>query len=185
LQPSNAIDIGCGEGWLTEALQNNGINTLGTDAIAPLIEYAQQNRTGRFRQLTYEQLTPAHIDEKFDVAICNFSLIGKTSSEQVFDSVKKLLVPTGYFVVQTLHPAYSNDNQQYEDGWREGSWHGFSSQFTHPAPWYFRTVESWKNLFLLYDFQTPAIRDAMDTHTNKPASIIFVAGLKQKRPTSL
>lgn len=185
LQPNNAIDIGCGEGWLTETLQQNGINTLGTDAIPELIEYARQNRVGKFRQLTYEQITPEHINAKFDIAICNFSLIGKTSTEQVFDGVTKLLLPTGYFVVQTLHPAHNNGDQHYADGWREGSWQGFSSQFAHPAPWYFRTVESWKNLFLLHGFQVPTIREAMDIHTNKPVSIIFVASLKQKRPTSL
>lgn len=180
LKPKNAIDIGCGEGWLTDTLQQNGINTLGIDATPVLIEYAQQNRAGKFRQLTYEQINPDHIDEKFDVAICNFSLIGQTSTEQVFNGVKQLLTPTGYFVVQTLHPAHSNGDQAYEDGWREGSWQGFSSQFAHPAPWYFRTVESWKNLFLSHGFQAPAIREATDVHTNKPASIIFLAELKQK-----
>jgi 2-polyprenyl-3-methyl-5-hydroxy-6-metoxy-1,4-benzoquinol methylase len=180
LKPQNAIDIGCGEGWLTDTLQQNGINTLGIDAIPALIEYARQNRAGKFRQLTYEQLTPEHIDAKFDVAICNFSLIGQTSTEQVFKGVKQLLIPKGYFVVQTLHPAHSNGDQEYEDGWREGSWQGFSSQFSHPAPWYFRTVESWKNIFSLHGFQTPAIREAMDVHTNKPASIIFLAELKPK-----
>lgn len=177
LSPTTAIDIGCGEGWLTDALQKSGINTLGTDAIPALIKYAKQNRAGRFQQLTYEQITPDLVDETFDVAICNFSLIGQASTEQVFNGVKQLLSPTGYFVVQTLHPVYSNGDQQYEDGWREGSWQGFNNDFTHPAPWYFRTVKSWQNLFLQHGFQSPEIREAIDTCTNTPASIIFIAKL--------
>lgn len=177
LRPQHAIDIGCGEGWLTDTLQQNGIKTLGIDATPALIEFAQQNRAGKFRQLTYEQINPDHIDEKFDVAICNFSLIGQTSTEQVFNGVKQLLTPTGHFVVQTLHPVHSNGDQQYEDGWREGSWQGFNNNFTNPAPWYFRTIKSWQNLFSLHGFQTPTIKEAIDTRTNTPASIIFIAQL--------
>jgi 2-polyprenyl-3-methyl-5-hydroxy-6-metoxy-1,4-benzoquinol methylase len=177
LKPTTAIDIGCGEGWLTETLQKNEINTLGTDASAVLIKYAQKNRAGRFRQLTYGQITPEHIDEKFDLAICNFSLIGKTSTEQVFDGIKNLLMPTGHFIVQTLHPVHSNGDRDYEDGWREGSWQGFNSEFTNPAPWYFRTVASWQKLFSLHGFQAPAVREAIDVRTQQPTSIIFVATL--------
>lgn len=177
LSPTTAIDIGCGEGWLTDALQKSGINTLGTDAIPALIDYAQKNRAGTFRQLTYEQVTPHYIDEIFDVAICNFSLIGQASTEQVFKGVKQLLTPTGYFVVQTLHPVHSNSDQPYEDGWREGSWQGFNNDFINPAPWYFRTVKSWQNLFQQHGFQSPEIRETMEASTNKPASIIFITQL--------
>lgn len=175
LSPVSAIDIGCGEGWLTDVLQKSEINTLGTDAIPALIDYAQKNRAGKFRQLTYEQVTPHYIDETFDVAVCNFSLIGQASTEQVFNGVKRLLSPMGYFVVQTLHPVHSNGDQQYEDGWREGSWQGFNNDFINPAPWYFRTVESWQTLFLQHGFQSPEIRETMEASTNTPASIIFIA----------
>jgi hypothetical protein len=62
---------------------------------------------------------------------------------------------------------------KYEDGWREGSWAGFSSEFTRPAPWYFRTIETWVALFAKKGFRVYNIYEPLHPKTNKPASIIF------------
>jgi hypothetical protein len=46
------------------------------------------------------------------------------------------------FIIQTLHPLIACGDFSYQDAWREGSWAGFSDDFTDLAPWYFRTLES-------------------------------------------
>ncbi|MBW4488559.1 MAG: hypothetical protein KME12_12290 [Trichocoleus desertorum ATA4-8-CV12] len=50
--------------------------------------------------------------------------------------------------MQTIHSVVGCGEQQYQDGWRSGSWDGFSPDFVDPAPWYFRTLESWTRLFV-------------------------------------
>ncbi|CAK0777717.1 hypothetical protein CCP4SC76_6470001 [Gammaproteobacteria bacterium] len=80
----------------------------------------------------------------------------------------------GTFVVQTLHPMISCGDLPYQDGWREGSWVGFSSDFSNPAPWYYRTLENWIKLFVDSGFWLREVREPILPKTQKPASIIFV-----------
>lgn len=54
---------------------------------------------------------------------------------------------------------------------------GFNDTFTNPAPWYFRTMETWKNLFLLNGFVLNEILEPLDVKTDKAASVILVGEL--------
>lgn len=106
---------------------------------------------------------------------CNFSLIGRESTEAVIRATASLLKSTGSLIVQTLHPVVACGDLPYLDGWREGSWAGFSSDFTDPAPWYFRTLESWIALFSDCGFQLNEMRESLLPSTQRPASVIFIA----------
>ena len=66
-------------------------------------------------------------------------------------------------------------DQPYADGWRKGSWAGFSDAFTDPAPWYFRTLGTW--IAVLHDAGLALVemREPVDPKTGRPASVIFVA----------
>ena len=180
LTPASAsvLDIGCGEGWLTDALERQGISTVGIDATPALLAHARQHRRGDFRLLAYEELTPDNMPEQFDLAVCNFSLIGKDSTKHVIASISKLLKPNGHFVVQTLHPLEANGLDPYQDGWREGSWQGFGEQFSQPSPWYFRTMETWMALFHLHGLKDVNTTEPMNPQTQKMASVIFTAQKK-------
>ncbi|ODN43977.1 methyltransferase type 12 [Piscirickettsia litoralis] len=147
-QPKKVLDIGCGEGWLVRTLESAGIDTLGIDAVPEFIEYGQSKKQGRFKLLSFESLTYQALQEKFDIIICNFSLIGKEVVDYLFNKFSELLSQNGRVIIQTLHPVTSCGNLPYQDGWRKGSWQGFSKEFMDPAPWYFRTVEAWQKLFI-------------------------------------
>ena len=41
-KPATALDVGCGEGWLTRALTQRNIDVLGIDIVKTLIENAQK-----------------------------------------------------------------------------------------------------------------------------------------------
>ena len=174
-RPKSVLDVGCGEGWLVRELTQLGIDALGIDVVAEFIDSAKKNGNGRFLTLAYEEIAADRIRETFDVVVCNFSLLGKESVEHVFQQVPALLNRDGAFIVQTLHPVMGCGDQIYEDGWREGSWAGFSDQFTEPAPWYFRTVESWKNLFVDKGMRLVDIKETQNLETQLLASIIFIA----------
>jgi 2-polyprenyl-3-methyl-5-hydroxy-6-metoxy-1,4-benzoquinol methylase len=172
--PKTALDIGCGEGWLAHRLAEQGVDVLGTDVVPELIAQAKAAGKGRFQVASYEEMAEGKITGTFDVAVCNFALLGKESVDGLFSVVPRLLNPAGAFIVQTIHPVIGCGEQPYVDGWRQGSWAGFSADFTDPAPWYFRTIETWVKLFTDNGLTVKEIREPVNPKTQKAASIIFV-----------
>jgi hypothetical protein len=86
-----------------------------------------------------------------------------------------LLNPGGHFIVQTLHPVEACGAMPYQDGWRQGSWDGFNQRFVNAAPWYFRTLESWRALFAACGLQLVSEHWPVHPRTGRPASVVFVA----------
>ncbi len=84
--------------------------------------------------------------------------------------------------MQTLHPLVVNGELAYVDGWRDGSWAGFSGDFVDPLPWYFRTVDTWLALFSACGFGLRETLEPINPKTGKPASIIFVAEAVAGKP---
>lgn len=177
--PRSVLDIGCGEGWLGRALAASGINVLGIDVVPGLIAQARAGGGGEFRVASYQQAAAGTLGFTADVAVCNFSLLGKESVETIFAAVASLLNSGGAFIIQTLHPVEACGEAPYRDGWREGSWAGFSGDFTDPAPWYFRTLESWLELFRRYGLTLLQLHEPLDPRSQRPASVIFIAGVTE------
>lgn len=188
-QPTSALDIGCGEGWLTRALSQQGIITVGVDAVADLIHAArlfQQQDNQRpyarptYKQLSYEQIIDGALEDTFDTLVCNFSLLGKESVEGLFVTFRSLLSRKGHIVIQTPHPL-THAGETYQSGWRTGSWAGFNDAFTDPAPWYFRTLDDWRALFTRN--QLTVTKEISPTLPGKsqPSSIIFIAQLNSEK----
>lgn len=173
-QPRSVLDIGCGEGWLVRELTARNMHAVGTDVVPKLVEEARRAGGGDFRVLSYEDIAAGKLKVSVDVVVCNFALLGKESVEGVFEAVPSLLNFHGTFVVQTLHPVMACGDLPYKDGWREGSWAGFSPDFSNPAPWYFRTLENWIRLFVDSGFRLREVRAPRHLKTQKPASIIFI-----------
>lgn len=175
--PNTVLDVGCGEGWLVRELGKAGINTLGIDVVQALVDAATKAGGGRFKRLAFEELSPHVVHEKFDVMVANFSLMGNASVEHVFQQASLLLNPGGAFIVQTLHPVAGCGEGPYADGWRQGSWTGFSDHFSDPAPWYFRTLETWATLFQANGLRLNKLVEPLNPKTKNPASVIFTGVL--------
>lgn len=173
--PVSVLDIGCGEGWLVRELCARKIPATGVDAIPAFIEAARIAGEGEFHAISYEDIAAGKLDIAVDVAVCNFSLLGRESVEALFRAIPSLLEPQGIVIVQTLHPVIACGDLSYQDGWRKGTWDGFSADFTDPAPWYFRTMDSWIRLFAECGFRLREVREPVNPETLKPASVIFIA----------
>ena len=169
--PRSGIDIGCGEGWLVRAL--DGIDMIGIDVVPDLVAQARR-AGGDFRVLSYEQIAAGQLKAAADVAVCNFSLIGKEAVDGLFRAARSFLNPGGALIVQTLHPLAVCGDGAYRDGWREGSWAGFSDDFREAPPWYFRTLESWVRLFSDNGLRLLELREPVHPDTGKPASVIMI-----------
>ncbi|MDH5545485.1 MAG: class I SAM-dependent methyltransferase [Gammaproteobacteria bacterium] len=184
--PKKVLDIGCGEGWLVRTLSENGIDVLGVDVVSEFIESAKLYNVGRYQLLGYDQLSSHSLGEKFDVLVCNFSLFGLESVEGIFRSAKNLLQPGGSLTIQTLHPKTILAEKEAVEGWAEGSWSGFSSEFCDPAPWYRRSIGNWIELFIAFGFEEPEIIEPVNPKTENFASIVFIgkyAANKALHPT--
>lgn len=174
--PRSAVDLGCGEGWLVRALPE--VAMVGVDAIAGLVDAARAlDGGGDFRCLSYEEIAGGKLALSADLAVCNFSLIGNEAVDGLFGAAPSYLRPGGIMVVQTMHPVMACGDAPYLDGWRTGSWAGFSSDFQDAPPWYFRTLSSWIALFENNGLRLRELREPLHPHTGKPASLILVGQL--------
>lgn len=174
---TSALDLGCGEGWLSNHLQKKGIRTLGIDAVPELIAIAKEKGRAEFKEASYQNYSRYALREKFDVAICNFSLLGRLPVEELLGNLHNLIKTGGFLVIQTVHPE-SVENCTDGEGWRPGSWDGFNEQFTDPPPWYFRSIANWRSLFAKHKLKLISLLAPQHPETRQPASIIFVVRLE-------
>ena len=178
-RPATALDLGCGEGWLSWRLATEGIAITGTDAIASLVLAARQNstpalaHTPEFLHMRYEELPGTLQGRLFDTVVCNFSLLDKEGVEALLAAVPGLLAPAGHLIIQTLHPNTLAQEQGHQDGWRKESWQGMGGEFRGAAPWYYRTLTSWKTLFARSGLHLQHVVEPRHPHTGEPASIVF------------
>jgi 2-polyprenyl-3-methyl-5-hydroxy-6-metoxy-1,4-benzoquinol methylase len=168
------IDVGCGEGWLVRRLLALGVAARGLDVIPALVASANA-QGGEFAVASYADIAQGRVAWRADTVSCNFALIGQESTEELLRGVGTLLHPGGRFVVQTLHPVEACGALPYQDGWRQGSWDGFNQRFVNAAPWYFRTLESWRTLFTTCGLRLLSEHWPVHPRSGRPASVVFVA----------
>ncbi len=173
--PASVLDIGCGEGWLSRELAGKGVEVTGVDVVPELIDRARMAGDANFIVASYEEIAAGKVDLRVDVAVANFAFIGEESVAGVIQRAPLMLSDRGALIVQTLHPVVAGGDQPYVDGWRRGSWAGFSDDFTDPAPWYFRTIESWVSLIIAGGMNLVELREPLHPASGKPASLILVA----------
>lgn len=174
-RPASGVDLGCGEGWLVRALP--GVEMVGVDAIPDLVERARAAGGGDFRVMSYEEIAQGMLVLAADVAVCNFSLIGKEAVEGLVRAAPSYLRKGGHLVVQTVHPVMACGEGPYADGWRAGSWAGIEGDFVDAPPWYFRTIAGWIALFQDHGLRVVEMREPLHPRTGKPVSLVLVGCL--------
>ncbi|PMW98883.1 SAM-dependent methyltransferase [Pseudomonas sp. FW215-R2] len=173
-QPERVLDLGCGEGWLLRALAERGIEAVGVDGDATLVEAAQAAGSSPVQVASYEDLVEAKVDigRDYNLICANFSLLHQDIIP-LLAAMNALLVPGGALVIQTLHP-WSVAAGDYQDGWREETFDGFKGQW-RPMPWYFRTLSSWLNALDMAGFQLSSLREPQHPQSPVPQSLLMIA----------
>lgn len=178
-RPGNVLDLGCGEGWLTRALNARGISTCGVDGSEALIANARAKDGGRYEVATYENIIAGvPLDrEPFDGIVLNFALFTRESTEDLLAELRRRLLPGGRLFIQTLHPFNLLAGEQpYESHWKSNSWDGLPGAFTQPHEWYCRTLGDWVSLFARLDYRLLELREPLHPRSGKPVSMIMVLG---------
>jgi 2-polyprenyl-3-methyl-5-hydroxy-6-metoxy-1,4-benzoquinol methylase len=175
--PRRVLDVGCGEGWLCRALEARGVNAVGVDGSAALIESARALSGGGFHHLSYEQLTaqPELIGAaSYDLIVCNFSLLHEELDE-LLRSLSTLLVSGGVLLIQTVHPWTARGTAPYTDGWRTESFSSYQEAFAQSMPWYYRTLGSWVEVLQHAGFAIEQIIEPAHPETGDPLSLLIAA----------
>lgn len=174
--PQCVLDVGCGEGWLMRELAGHGIDVAGFDAVAELVAEAKARGSMNCQCIAYEALDTVVWPQTFDLAVCNFSLLGE-SVEQPLRSLKQALSASGHLLVQTLHPCFITRGESYCSTWLKGSWEGLPDhlhrQFKDAPPWYFRTLSDWSFVFQQAGYSIAKIDEPRMDDGSLPLSILF------------
>jgi 2-polyprenyl-3-methyl-5-hydroxy-6-metoxy-1,4-benzoquinol methylase len=173
--PRRVLDVGCGEGWLCRALIESGVETVGIDGSARLIEAARAAGAGRYEIIDYAAFiqNPQAL-ESFDAVACNFALL-EQDMEPLLRAIGRALSMHGSLLIQTVHPWIAAGDDAYTDGWRNESFAAFGGKFREPMPWYFRTLESWVATLHGCGYAVQAISEPLHPQTSRPLSLLLVA----------
>lgn len=173
-QPERVLDLGCGEGWLLRALTERGIEAVGVDGDATLVEAARAAGSSRVYLASYEELAQAKVDigSDYNVICANFALLHQ-DIVPLLAAMNALLAPGGTLVIQTLHP-WVMAADDYQDGWREETFTGFKGQW-QPMPWYLRTLSSWLNALDMAGFRLAGLQEPQHPQSAMPQSLLLVA----------
>ncbi|WP_420231439.1 class I SAM-dependent methyltransferase [Pseudomonas sp. ABY48] len=173
-QPERVLDLGCGEGWLLRALAERGIEAVGVDGDATLVEAARAAGSSPVHLASYEALVESKVDvgNGYDLICANFALLHQDIIP-LLAAMSARLSPGGALVVQTLHP-WTVAAGDYQDGWREETFDGFKGQW-RTMPWYFRTLSSWFNALDMAGFRLVGLQEPQHPQSPVPQSLLLMA----------
>jgi SAM-dependent methyltransferase len=173
-QPERLLDLGCGEGWLLRELDKRGVQAVGVDGDATLVEAARSAGSARVHLASYEMLVDGTVDigRDYDLICANFALLHQDIIP-LLAAMHDLLVPGGALLIQTLHP-WTVAAGSYQDGWREETFAGVEGQW-QPMPWYFRTLSSWLNALDMAGLRLAGLQEPQHPQSPVPQSLLLVA----------
>lgn len=174
-EPRRVLDVGCGEGWLTRALANRGVEVVGVDGYAALVDRAILKGGGCFRAIGYDDIIAdrAILGQSYDTIVCNFSLLGEEIGD-LLRSLQQAIVSDGHLLIQTIHPFTACQEQPYVDGWKIETFNNFGGAFREPMPWYFRTVSSWFQQVSESGWRVCEFQEPIHPQTKIPLSLLLI-----------
>jgi 2-polyprenyl-6-hydroxyphenyl methylase/3-demethylubiquinone-9 3-methyltransferase len=100
------LDLGCGGGFMSEALAREGAHVVGVDPSAPAIEAAQDHARTEGLKIDYRVGSGERIpidDSSTDCVVCVDVLEHVDSVGTVLDEIRRVLKPGGLFLFDTIN----------------------------------------------------------------------------------
>jgi 2-polyprenyl-3-methyl-5-hydroxy-6-metoxy-1,4-benzoquinol methylase len=154
------LDAGCGEGYLSRILAENGAEVTAVDYSEKMLEIADK-RTPSDLEIDYHHGNCENLrfldGEQFDWIISNMVIQDLEDYESAFREMYRLLKPGGSFVFSILHPCFITPNSGWvrnelgeKKYWKvdryfyEGVYdQRFSFAIDKPVVWYHRSLTSY------------------------------------------
>jgi len=102
--PRNILDLGCGTGWFTRALQNRfpEAQIVGVDLSAGMIERARSSSPANIQWLTADAESLPFSADTFDLVFSNLMIQWCQYPQTVLAQCRRLLRPEGRLAISTL-----------------------------------------------------------------------------------
>jgi 2-polyprenyl-6-hydroxyphenyl methylase/3-demethylubiquinone-9 3-methyltransferase len=100
------LELGCGGGFMAEALARAGADTIGVDPSGPAVEAAREHARGENLEIDYRVGTGECIplpDEAVDCVVCVDVLEHVASVDAVLSEITRVLKPGGLFLFDTIN----------------------------------------------------------------------------------
>ncbi len=173
--PRRVLDVGCGEGWLCRALASHRIDVFGIDASPPLIDAARALGGDGYAVCDYAALIEKPLQfGRFDAVACNFALLDE-DIDPLLIALRYSLESSGALLIQTVHPRAACGDGPCSDGWRNETFGAFGEAFTAQMPWYFRTLDTWRDSLWRCGYTVVGLREPAHPESGEPLSLLLVA----------
>lgn len=109
------LDIGCGEGYNTRLLAQQGAKITAVDISELFIDYAQQTEAESPLGITYLVGSAVELpfaDQSFDFATGFMSLMDVPELEKALSEAYRILKPGGFFQFSISHPCFSTAHRR-------------------------------------------------------------------------
>jgi len=178
LAPRRVLDVGCGEGWLCRALASHRIDALGIDASPPLIDAARAAGGEGYAVCDYAALIESPLRfGRFDAVACNFALFDE-GIDPLLIALRSALEGGGRLLIQTVHPRTACGDGPCADGWRNETFAAFGDAFVAQMPWYFRTLETWRDALSRCGYTVVGLREPAHPESGEALSLLLVATVR-------
>jgi ubiquinone biosynthesis O-methyltransferase len=102
----SVLDLGCGGGFMAEALARQGAQVIGVDPSAPAIEAAKVHAKESGLSIDYRVGTGEHVpvaDSAVDIVVCVDVLEHVSDLDAVIGEIRRALKPGGLFLFDTIN----------------------------------------------------------------------------------
>lgn len=100
------LDLGCGGGFMSEALAKQGATVIGVDPSQPAIQIAQEHAEKEGLKIDYRMGSGERVpvdDDGVDCVVCVDVLEHVQDLEEVLDEIRRVLRPGGVFLFDTIN----------------------------------------------------------------------------------
>ena len=109
------LDLGCGQGWLTQKLYDRGASVVGIDGSNKLIERARSLYPNPdFIVFDLSKGLP-NLGHKSDIVVSHMVVMDIPEIETLFSAVSTSLNPSGKFILSLPHPCFFNQKSHRDE----------------------------------------------------------------------
>lgn len=115
---SRILDVGCGEGYLSRKLAQQGARVTGIDPSQALIQAAVKESHTQKLSLNHYLASAESIpeaDSSFDVVVCNHIMTDVADPAPVLKELGRITKPGGKLIILMLHPCFYTAHSEREE----------------------------------------------------------------------